>query len=122
MCYSCVAEYQRAVFSTDLSNCTPCSGHLSRKSSKGFWQKRWFYLNNQFLIYKKDEQATESKGVMGLHEISSINTNANVLEMVRSWVHVHVSMSVYSLSSQDMMHILHLLYSQVHCKVSKVQV
>jgi hypothetical protein len=76
------AEYQRAVFSTDVSNCTPFNGYLSRKSSKGFWQKRWFYLNNQFLIYKKDENATENKGVLSLHEISAIKTNANVLEMV----------------------------------------
>lgn len=66
-----------------MSNCTPFSGYLSRKSSKGFWQKRWFYLNNQFLIYKKDEITVENKGVLSLHEISSISTTANVLEMVR---------------------------------------
>lgn len=77
-----LADYQRAVFSTDISNCTPFSGYLSRKSSKGFWQKRWFYLNNQFLIYRKDEQATVSKGVLSLHEISAINATGNILEMV----------------------------------------
>ena len=68
----------------DVSSCTPLSGVLSRKSSKGIWQKRWFYLRNQFLVYKKDEFAKEIKGVLGLHEISFINTKGQTLEMVKS--------------------------------------
>lgn len=77
-----LAEYQREVFSTDISNCPQFSGYLSRKSSKGFWQKRWFYLNNQFLIYKKDEVTPDVKGVLSLHEISFVKTDDCILEMV----------------------------------------
>lgn len=37
------------------------------------WQKRWFYLNNEFLIYKKDKK-TPSDDIKGAIDISQVDT------------------------------------------------
>lgn len=40
------------------------------------WQKRFFYLNNEFLIYKKDKKATEIKGTVDIAEVDSVEVSA----------------------------------------------
>jgi hypothetical protein len=50
------------------------SGYLQKKNSHNVWQKRFFYLNNDYLIYKKDESTpnTDLKGVIDVREIASV--------------------------------------------------
>ena len=40
----------------------------------GVWQKRWFYLNNEFMIYKKDQKAGDKdvKGAIDLSEVEAV--------------------------------------------------
>ena len=47
-------------------------GFLKKKNPWGIWQNRWFYLNNNYLIYKKEKDSREVKGVLDLKETVSI--------------------------------------------------
>ncbi len=51
------------------------SGYLSKKNSHGVWQRRYFCLNNEFLIYKKDSGSgpADIKGVVDISDISTIS-------------------------------------------------
>jgi hypothetical protein len=64
--------YRSAVFNPDTSGCTALTGNLKKKNSHGVWQTRYFYLNNDFLIYKKDNRSTEIKGVVDAGDIASL--------------------------------------------------
>jgi hypothetical protein len=57
-------------FSVSLSLCVCVAA--------GVWQKRWFYLNNEFLIYKKDRKAASSdiKGAIDLSEVDTVAVSA----------------------------------------------
>mmetsp|Transcript_2780 Transcript_2780/g.4185 ORF Transcript_2780/g.4185 Transcript_2780/m.4185 type:complete len:1583 (-) Transcript_2780:264-5012(-) len=66
--------YRSAVFSTDTSGCIALGGILSKKNSHGYWQKRYFYFNNEFLIYKKDKGSSDIKGVIDLGELAKYNS------------------------------------------------
>ena len=43
---------------------------MNKKNSHGRWQTRYFYLNNEFLIYKKDHSSTEIKGAVDVGDIA----------------------------------------------------
>lgn len=66
--------YPSSVFSADTSSCTPMSGALKKKNSKGMWQKRYFYLNNDFLIYKGAADDPDIKGAVDLNNVTSITS------------------------------------------------
>lgn len=66
--------YRSAVFAADTSGCSPLAGNLKKKNSHGVWQTRYFYLNNDFLIYKKDSRSTDIKGVVDVGDISSLSS------------------------------------------------
>lgn len=51
-------------------------GNLRKKNSHGVWQKRYFYLNNEFLIYKKDNSATEIKGAVDVGNADTFEANS----------------------------------------------
>lgn len=73
--------YRSAVFSNDTSGCPTLGGNLKKKNSHGVWQTRYFYLNNDFLIYKKDNNSTEIKGVVDIGDIASY-TSTNKGDLV----------------------------------------
>jgi hypothetical protein len=65
--------YKSAVFSADTSGCQSLGGNLKKKNSHGIWQTRYFYLNNDFIIYKKDSgSSAEIKGVIDLGEMRTM--------------------------------------------------
>jgi hypothetical protein len=43
----------------------------------GVCQKRWFYLNNEFMIYKKDQKAGDKdvKGAIDLSEVEAVEVS-----------------------------------------------
>lgn len=43
----------------------------------GVWQKRFFYLNNEFLIYKKDKKnaAKDLKGAIDISEVDTVEVS-----------------------------------------------
>lgn len=43
----------------------------------GVWQKRWFYVNNEFMIYKKDQKAggKDVKGAIDLSEVEAVEVS-----------------------------------------------
>lgn len=70
-----MAGYRSAVFNPDTSGCAALAGNLKKKNSHGVWQTRYFYLNNDFLIYKKDNRSTEIKGVVDIGDIGSLTSS-----------------------------------------------
>ena len=48
------------------------TGFLKKKNSHGVWQKRYFALNNEYLVYRKDAGNAEIKGAFDLLEISDV--------------------------------------------------
>lgn len=62
--------------SEDISGCPPLSGFLQKKNSHNVWQKRYFYLNNDYLIYKKDSFTPNSdlKGVIDIRDIATVTS------------------------------------------------
>jgi hypothetical protein len=43
-------------------------------NSKNIWQTRYFYLNNEFLIYKKDQSSSELKGVLDVSDMLKVKS------------------------------------------------
>ena len=68
-------------FSEDKSGCAAMSGVLSKKNPHGIWQKRYFYLNNEYIVYKADSKATDMKGAIDVAELVSILPKGNVLTL-----------------------------------------
>jgi len=62
--------YRASVSGTEISGCTQMSGMLKKKNSHGVWQKRFFALNNEYLVYRKDAGNAEIKGAFDLLEIT----------------------------------------------------
>ena len=65
--------YKSAVYSSDTSGCSPMNGNLKKINSSNIWQTRYFYLNNEYLIYKKDSSATD-KDIKGVLDVSDMVT------------------------------------------------
>jgi len=64
---------RRSVYGADMTYSLPdCRGFLSKKSSNGRWQKRWFYVNNSYLCYKKDEGSDKIDATIDLRATTDI--------------------------------------------------
>lgn len=48
---------------------------MQKKNSHGVWQKRYFYFNNEFLVYKKESSspASDIKGVIDINGVATVN-------------------------------------------------
>ena len=66
------ATFRSSATGTDVSDRTPMSGILKKKNRGGIWQKRYFALNNDYLVYKKDSNAGTIKGAFDLQEVESV--------------------------------------------------
>ncbi len=85
MCYHALSHIclvtRPTAFSEDKSGCVSMSGVLSKKNPHGIWQKRYFYLNNEYIVYKADSNATDMKGAIDVAELVSILPKGNVLTL-----------------------------------------
>lgn len=63
--------YKSSVYAKDSSACTPMRGNLKKINSSNIWQTRYFYLNNEFLIYKKDSAAGD-KDIKGALDVTDM--------------------------------------------------
>jgi hypothetical protein len=63
--------YKSSVYSKDTSGCPPRSGNVKKVNSSNVWQMRYFYINNEFLIYKKDSAAGD-KDIKGALDVSDM--------------------------------------------------
>ena len=61
--------YRSSATGSDISGCTPMGGILKKKNSHGIWQKRYFCLNNDYFVYKKDENHAVVRGAFDLLEL-----------------------------------------------------
>ena len=70
--------YKSSVYAKDTSGCTPQRGNLKKINSSNIWQTRFFYLNNEFLIYKKDSAASDKdiKGVLDVTDMVHASPSA----------------------------------------------
>ena len=66
------ATFRSSATGTDVSDCTTMSGLMKKKNRNGIWQKRYFALNNDYLVYKKDANAGSIKGAFDLRDIISV--------------------------------------------------
>ncbi|GMH61072.1 hypothetical protein TrLO_g14681 [Triparma laevis f. longispina] len=57
---------RRSVFAKDSTRLSDIKGYLLKKSSKGVYQRRFFYLNNAYLIYKQKESSKKLDAVIDL--------------------------------------------------------
>jgi hypothetical protein len=62
--------FKSGVYSKDKSGCPAIGSVVKKINSKNIWQNRYFYLNNEFLIYKKDSQSSEIKGVLEIEDMA----------------------------------------------------
>ena len=46
---------RRSVFARDQTRLQDISGYLMKKSSKGVYQRRYFFVNNAYLVYKQKQ-------------------------------------------------------------------
>ena len=46
---------RRSVFAADQTRLDDISGYLMKKSTKGVYQRRFFFINNAYLIYKQKQ-------------------------------------------------------------------
>ena len=64
---------RRSVYSDDKTfNLLNISGYLQKKSSNGRWQRRFFYVNNAYLIYKSKQSSTSIDATIDLRTASTI--------------------------------------------------
>jgi len=60
--------FHSSVFSEETATTPYIEGMLQKKNPYGMMQVRFFYLNNGYLIYKKNKTDREVKGVIDLSE------------------------------------------------------
>ena len=68
----------------DLSGCSRMSGVLSKKSPHGIWQKRFFCLNNEYMVYRAadaDPTGPAIKGAVDLAEVVAVVASGNSLTL-----------------------------------------
>ncbi|GMH82956.1 hypothetical protein TrVE_jg9788 [Triparma verrucosa] len=62
---------RRSVFAKDSTRLSDIKGYLLKKSSKGVYQRRFFYVNNAYLIYKTKESSKKLDAVIDLRNCIS---------------------------------------------------
>ena len=80
-------DYNVTVFSPDTSKCPPFGMYLSKYNGLR-WQKRWFYLNNENLIYR-DKPTTDIKGVLDLKDFRDAVQKDSVVTVSFSYANYH---------------------------------
>jgi len=60
------------------------NGLLKKCNSHGLWQKRYFYLNNDYLVYLKESTSKDIKGVFDLAEIVSLKKSSTATRFMGS--------------------------------------
>ena len=76
-------SFKESVTGDELSSCTPYAALLSKQNPYGIWQKRFVYLNNEFLVYKEAENKPEIKGAVDLNKAKSVSEK-NLIITVRT--------------------------------------
>jgi hypothetical protein len=65
---------RRSVYSSDTTRLTETNGYLYKKSKKGSWQRRWFEVNNAYLIYKQSQSSKKLDAVIDLRNCTDVAT------------------------------------------------
>ena len=67
------SDYRASALEADTSGCQAISGMLKKQNKMGLMQSRFFYLNNEYLIYKETADSTEFKGVVDLMDVQTVD-------------------------------------------------
>jgi hypothetical protein len=63
---------RRSVYSADQTRLKVMSGYLMKKSTKGSWQRRFFHVNNSYLIYKSSQSSKKLDAVIDLRNCTDV--------------------------------------------------
>eukprot|EP00941_MAST-03F_sp_MAST-3F-sp1_P002593 g2593.t1 len=64
--------FRASVMSSDMTLCDPKEGTLEKKSSRGSWQTRFFWLNNSYMNYSDNHDDKVISGSYNLQRLSSV--------------------------------------------------
>jgi len=62
--------YRQSVYQDHSQHLPAAKGWMKKRNPQGLWQRRWFTLNNHYLVYYKDDSCKDLRGSIDLLQVA----------------------------------------------------